>query len=46
MNNTQRGRRSQIIKRMPKKIIMAMAIPKGSSLKIWSIYPSIPPSLL
>jgi hypothetical protein len=42
MNKTQRGRRSQIIKRMPKKITMAMAIPKGSSLKICSMYPSIP----
>jgi hypothetical protein len=31
-----------MIKRMPKKTIIAMAIPKGSSLKICSIYPSIP----
>jgi hypothetical protein len=42
MNKTQRGRRSQMIKRMPKKTTTAIAIPKGSSLKICSRYPSIP----
>jgi hypothetical protein len=47
MNKTQRGRRSQITKRMPKKTTIAMAIPKGSSLKICSIYDSAPtPHLL
>jgi hypothetical protein len=41
MNKTQRGRRSQIIRRMLKKTTTTMAIPKGSSLKICPIYHSI-----
>ena len=42
MNNTQRGRRSQMIRRIPKKITIATPTPNGSSLKICSIYHSIP----
>ena len=45
MNKTQRGRRSHMIRRIPRKMTIAMAIPKGSSLKICSIYHSIPTSV-
>ena len=37
MKRTHKGRRSQIIRRMPKNTPMAMATPNGSSVKTFSI---------
>jgi hypothetical protein len=42
MKRTHKGRRSQMTRRIPKKIIIPTAIPKGSSLKIsYTTHPTL-----